>query len=88
MNKDIPTHSGRSFTWNGKRGFSEASTLQARCKSSFADLRCKGFNIKSNKTGKTKLFTLMGTSYDDDGDIRSWSYMTEDCTVEVVIFND
>jgi len=88
-NPNLPTHDGRSFSWEGNTGYAEVSDLGRGADvagRAFPDACDMGFYVRSHKTGARKLFLETGVRR-LDGDVISWIYTTDDgFTVE--IFND
>lgn len=75
----IPTHSGRTFTWTGKRGVTEASTLgRGYTGRVWRDACDVGFHVQG-RTG-LKLFVYQGAlaHTNDITDVYAYRYVSED----------
>jgi hypothetical protein len=92
MRLPIKTFSSSLFTWHGGVGYAEISDLKGVVADSvmcrvFDDAIDVGFNVLSEKTGDTKLFTLVKADRDDDGDVTAFRLESED-GIKITIFND
>jgi hypothetical protein len=85
INKTIPVHSGNLFAWQGRYGFTEASTLGLRVTGKvWSNTNEQGFYVVSPKTGTHKLFVEKGERTVGD-DVVAWIFKTQDgITVEVL----
>lgn len=91
---NIPLHDPRQFTWNSvdNTGTTEISSLSPRAWSRVYDDACDvGFEVKSHRTGVTRLFTMTREVKNDDNEITHWEFTSEnfiDKRIVVTIFND
>lgn len=85
----IPCHPGRHFTWDSKMGVAFASDLPEHYASKvWADATDVGFYVRSERTGKFRLFCLGKVIKNDTtGEIVGEEYYSHD-GVFVKVFND
>jgi hypothetical protein len=71
----IPTHDGALFTWTGKTGVTEASTLgPAYAGRVWRDACDMGFNVKSRRTGRNVTFYYAHSVGENVEDVEAFVY--------------
>jgi hypothetical protein len=71
----LPIHSAKLFTWTGKKGVTEASTLgRGHTGRVWKDACDTGFNVKSPKTGRTVAFSYAFAVGESVEDIQAFVY--------------
>ena len=90
VRKNIPTHSGRLFTWEGHIGTCERSVFGRRgmCDRLYDDACDVGFWVKSHKTGKSILFMLHHQEPTKDCEVEAWHFSSQCGKFNIVVFND
>lgn len=88
--RNVPIYSGARFTWNGDKGTTFISDLVEKRWEVFSGLYDDaddiGFWIRSHRTGVKKLFTLVESPKDNEGETISWVLKCDDLVV--VVYND
>jgi hypothetical protein len=82
-----PIYDGKVFTWNGLTAWVDASDLSGGSFKSklFSDAEDKGFYIRSHRTGKVLMFTLVDELYESD-EFTGWEFRCD--RFKVIVAND
>jgi hypothetical protein len=85
---DIHKVSSDRFSWKDGHGLADASEIGAESIGLiWNDKIDVGFYIRSEKTGKEKIFYLKSVQRDEDGTILIWNYIDDFGCIKVTIFN-
>lgn len=82
------THKADEFTWRGKVGITEVSSLgRPWIGRLFADACDVGFHVKSTRTGAVRAFFLT-RQVASEGDIIEWVFEDRQGDVQIRVIND
>ena len=84
-----PVHDGLSFTWLKNHGTACISdlnrTVHGRVWKDAADI---GFVVRSHRTEREVVFTMLEREYDHEGDTTGWLYQSYCGKFTIRVYND
>ncbi len=101
----IPIYDARRFSWDCRRGSAEASDLNSHSPRPrtpgtriperplwyqvWNDSADVGFNVRSHRTGRIELFTMIEERRGPDHETMHWTFaMASDPNITITILND
>jgi hypothetical protein len=79
---------GSLFTWKGNHGVAERSDFPIMHTQVWSDACDLGFMVRSQRTDKLVLFTLIDRTYDAENDLISTLYTSYCGKYIIAIYND
>jgi hypothetical protein len=85
----LPVHMGTKFTWRGNHGVTMASDLGSAVHAVVWSDACDlGLMVRSHKTDRLVLFTLVDRTYDSEGDLMACIYASYEGNFTLAVYND
>jgi hypothetical protein len=89
-NRNLSVLSASEFSWVGKQGAAEVSSLsQFEPQRVWSDSCDLGFVVRSTRTGADVLFLLASEILDSEGSLSGWRFVAEgERGLEIMVVND
>ena len=85
----VPCFSSDCFSWENKHGVTFASGLgKSFAGRIYVDACDRGFLVRSERTGNSKLFFLCNILKDAQGDITEFCFEDAEGGIKISVFND